>query len=224
MQAVILCAGKGIRLRPITDKIPKPMVCLAGKPIIEHSIEALPELIDELIIVVGYLSDQIINYFGENHKGRRIKYVKQDKLLGTGHALNICKEYLGERFLVFMGDNIYSEIDIESCIKYDNCMLTKEVMGETEGGRIVFDKTGNLENIIEGKHKRESSLINAGLYVLTRDFFNYELVKLDGREEYGLPQTILKMAKEVPVKIEKASSLIQITDERSLKQAEKLLK
>ncbi len=64
MQCVILAAGKGTRLRPLTDNTPKPLVPVAGKPLIDHTIDALPSAIDELILVVGYLGDQLRAHFG----------------------------------------------------------------------------------------------------------------------------------------------------------------
>ena len=113
MQAVLLAAGQGEKLRPITYDVPKPMIRIAGKNLIEHNIDQLPNEIDELIIVVGHLAPQIINHFGNEYKGKKITYVKQKKLLGTGHALSICKQHLKDRFLVMMSDDIYDRKDIE---------------------------------------------------------------------------------------------------------------
>jgi glucose-1-phosphate thymidylyltransferase len=199
------------------------MIRIAGKNLIEHNLESLPEKVDELIIVVNYLKEQIINHFGYNYKGKKIIYVRQKDMLGTGHALKICEKYLKNRFLIMMADDIYSKIDINKCLNYDNCILTKEVRGKFYGGRVKLDKDGNLEDIVEGVHNRKKSFSNVGLYVTTKDFFKYDLVKIPGRKEYGLPQTIVKMAKNIPISIERADNWIQISDLSGLKRAEKIL-
>lgn len=223
MQAVILAAGQGKRLRPLTYHIPKPMARIAGKNLLEHNIDKLPPEIDEIIFVVGHLGEQIINHFGNEYKGRRIKYVKQKDLLGTGHALHACKDILKDKFLVIMGDDIYSEDDIKKCLKYDLVMLASEVKGKFSGGRIKLNKDGFLEDIVEGTHKRNSSLVNTGLYVVNDKFFDYKLVPLEGKKEYGLPQTLIKMSKDYPIKIEKATSWYQISDLKGLERAKKIL-
>jgi NDP-sugar pyrophosphorylase family protein len=77
MQCVILAAGKGTRLRPLTDDIPKPLVLVAGKSLLEHIVAALPSAVDELIIVHGYLGEQIKAHCGEFYFGRKVTYVEQ---------------------------------------------------------------------------------------------------------------------------------------------------
>lgn len=222
MQAVILAAGRGVRMRPLTYQIPKPLIKIAGKCSLERNIESLPKEIDEVIIVIGYLGEQIKNYFGNEYNGRKIVYVKQGKLAGTGHALHLCRKKLCDRFLVIMGDDIYSSEDMVKCLKHDQCMLVKEVSGKFAGGRIKLTCNNCLEDIIEGVHKRKSSLVNTGLYVLDENFFKYDLVPIS-EKEYGLPQTLVKMAKDLPVKIEKCGFWIQLTDLPAIKRAEKLL-
>lgn len=224
MQAVILAAGQGTRLRPLTYASPKSLLRLAGKNLLEHNLECLPKKIDELIFVVGYLGDQIIGYFGNEFGGRKIKYVKQEELFGTGHALYLCKNLLKNRFLVMMGDDIYSENDIKKCLKHKNCMLIYGIEGKFAGGQIKFDDSGNLQDIIEGDHNSVKSFVNTGLYALTKDFFDYPLVLLEKKREYGLPQTLVKMAQEHPVKTEKADFWLQINDLDGLKNAENILK
>ena len=223
MQAVILAAGQGIRLRPLTYHIPKSMIRIAGKNLIEHNIDQLPDEIDELIMVVGYFSEQITNHFKDEFAGKKVKYVKQKKLLGTGQALHLCKNLLRERFLVIMGDDIYYRVDIKRCLAHENCMLTQEVYSKFIGGRIKLNSLGYLEDIVEGVHSKNKSLANAGLYVLTDKFFNYDLAPIKDRKECGLPQTLVKMAKDWPITITKASFWLQINDLAGLRRAEKIL-
>ena len=224
MQAVILAAGQGTRLRPITYDIPKPLIRIAGKSLVEYNIERLPDEIDELIFVVGYLAPQIINHFGREFAGRKVNYVKQKKLLGTGHALSLCEDIVKDRFLVIMGDDIYGGDDIRRCLKYEQCILTKEITGKFAGGRIKLNSSGHLKDIVEGIYSKGKSLVNTGLYVLTKKFFEYDLAPLKNKKEYGLPQTMVKMARDWPVKVERALFWLQISDLASLKRAEKILK
>lgn len=224
MQAIILAAGLGTRLRPLTYDTPKPMLKIGGKSLLEYNIERLPEEVDEIIFVVKYLKEQIVDFFGQEFNGRKVAYIEQDEPLGTGHALYVCKDKIRDRFLVLMGDDIYSKEDMKKCLQYDNCMLTNEIEGEFSGGRIQLTSDGNLQDIIEGKHSRDKSLVNTGFYVLKPEIFNYEPVQIPGSKEFGLPQTLVKMAKDYPVKIEKASEWIQISDIEGLKRAENILK
>jgi len=199
------------------------MIRIAGKNLIEHNIERLPDEIDEIILVVNYLAEQIINHFGNEFAGRKVKYVKQTKLLGTGHAIHSCRSLLDDKFLVLMGDDIYSAEDVKKCLEHDMCLLTKEIRGKFTGGRIKLSSSGHLEDIVEGVHKKKNSLLNIGLYVLSKRFFDYDLVQIPGRKEYGLPQTIVKVAEDYPVCIERAVSWLQISDIAGLKRAERVL-
>jgi len=223
MQAIFLAAGRGSRLQPLTNHVPKAMIRIEGKNLIEHNISKLPKEIDEIILVINYLSEQIINHFGKSFAGRKIKYIKQEKLLGTGHALHQCKDDLRGRFLVLMGDDIYHASDIKKSLKNKRTILTKEIKKEFTGGRIALNKKGDLDKIIEGQHKCKVNLVNTGLYVLDKNFFKYKLVKLKNKNEYGLPQTMVKMAKDYPIKIEKAFEWMQINDINGLKKAKKLI-
>jgi len=222
MQAVILAAGEGTRLRPLTYKTPKPLLKINGKCLMEYNIDQLPKEIDELVIVIGYKGDKIRKYFGNNYKGRKVIYVEQNDFLGTGHAVKACQGVLDKRFLVLMGDDIYSREDMKKMLQHNCAMLVKEVKGKFTGGRIVVDKDGCLEQIVEGQHESKVNYLNTAMYVLTDDYFKYPLVSIN-KKEYGLPQTMVQMIKDVPIKIVKASKWIQITDLNDYNKAKKLL-
>lgn len=218
-----MAAGLGTRLRPITNHVPKPMIRVGGKHLIQHNIEKLPEEIDELIFVVNYLKEQIQNHFGPEYLGRKITYIDQKEKLGTGHALLMCKHILKNKFIVINGDDIYSRKDMQKVIQNDNCMLVKEVYGKFNGGKIIFDENGNLLDIIEGEHQQGNSHVNTGFYALTKNFFDYDLVPIKNGAEYGLPQTMIQMSKDYPVKVEKANYWLQINTLADLEKAEKIL-
>ena len=96
MQLVILAAGKGTRMEPVTHKIPKPMVPLLGKPKLEWTLENLPSEIDEVLIVINHLGKQIEDHFGDEFCGKPIKYVLQEKLDGTSHSVDCDRRRLGD--------------------------------------------------------------------------------------------------------------------------------
>lgn len=221
MKAIILAAGEGTRLRPLTNKKPKVMVELAGKPIVEHNLEKLPEELDEIIFVVNYKKEQIINYFGNSFAGKKITYIEQEKLDGTGGAVDRCRDLVDSKFLVLMGDNVYTKKDIERCLEYENSMLVVEKDGPIAGGNVVVDENDKLLEIQEGKHEGKI-LFNAALHVISPEYFDYEPVEWKPGE-FGLPQTIVKMAQDHDVKIVKTDNWLQINTIEELEEAEKQL-
>ncbi len=106
--AVILAAGEGKRLRPLTNRRPKPMVPVANRPLLDHIVEAVAGAsIDRIVLVVGYRQERIRNYFGDGDEwGVTIEYVEQSTQLGTGHAVLQAEPIVDSRFLVLNGDRI----------------------------------------------------------------------------------------------------------------------
>lgn len=211
----------------LTSEIPKPMLVIGNKNLLEHKIERLPTIIDEIVFVVGYKGDSIRSYFGNTHGGRKIHYVVQEKLEGTGKALWCAKPLLHEKFIVMNGDDIYAEEDISKCLVFDFAILAKKRKEEEQGARIILNEEGKLKDIVElfdqmSEHKK-SDLINTGVYVLSKEFFDYELVKLTGKEEWGLPQTVVSLAKDHPVDIVVTDYWIPMTSPGDLEMGEKIL-
>lgn len=223
MQAVILAAGEGTRLRPLTETIPKCLIKVGGKTILEHIFSELPRDVHEVVLVVGHMKEQIKKQTGANFGGRRVRYVEQTDRLGTGHALSICKNILGDgKFLVLMGDNLYFRRDIENCLRHDLCLLAQQVESP-EGLGVLKIEDGILKDIIERPKLSVGTLVNCGLYVLDKRIFDYPLVPI-GPSEYGLPQTMVKMSLRHPIKIEKANFWLSINTIQDLKRADKYLK
>jgi NDP-sugar pyrophosphorylase family protein len=216
MQAVILAAGKGTRLKPLTDHRPKPLIEVEGKVLIDYVFDSLPESITEVIIVVGYLGEMVEEYLGNEYRGRKIKYAKQEDQKGTGHALWQCKDLLKEKFLILNSDDIHQRESLGKICEKNNGILVKKVKGEFSGGKVILDKKGNLVSIIEGNHQEKEALLNCGVYVLQKKFFDYKLVSIKGGEEYGLPQTIVKMSRDVPVEVSLVNSFFGINSLKDL--------
>src|SRR3989344_3175941 len=106
MKAVLLCAGKSTRTYPLTLTRPKPLLKVANKTILEHNIAALKNIADEIIMVVGYRQEMIVDFISENYSDLNVKYIEQKQQLGTGHAVSILKNHIKGRFILMLGDNI----------------------------------------------------------------------------------------------------------------------
>lgn len=225
MKAVILAAGKGTRMRELSIDTPKPLLKVKGKTLLQHKIEMLPESVDEVVIVVGYLKDKIVAEIGENCEGRKVTYVEQTELKGTAHSLFMAKDILkasGERFLVLMGDDLYSKRDMEECLRYDYSILVRDTDSLKDKAKVIFDEEGCITDIIEKYQVDEPGFVCSGMYSITPKIFDYEMVLLPNGE-YGLPQTILAMKDEVEIKAVEASFWIQITAPEDLVMAEEHL-
>jgi len=119
VKALFLAGGLGTRLRPITNDLPKPMVPIMGKPLLERNIEKLKSYgIDEVVLSTCYKPHKIDKYFGDGKKfGVKISYITEDKPLGTAGAIKNAEELLSDTFLVFNAD-ILSDIDIANMIRF----------------------------------------------------------------------------------------------------------
>jgi NDP-sugar pyrophosphorylase family protein len=224
MQAVILAAGRGERMKSLTRNLPKPMLKIKGKPLLEHKINALPKKIKEIIIIIGYRGEHIINYFKRYFAGRRIIYVYQHNFNGTGGALHLAKSVLRDKFLVIMGDDLYHKKDLEELIKYDLAIMGYEVSDPSLFGVIKTASRGHMLDVIEKPKRSPYKLANTGAYVISKDFFQEDLVDI-GRGEYGLPQTLARMAgkNKIKIKVTKARAWHPIGNPEDLKKAEENL-
>ncbi len=200
MQAVILAAGRGTRMGKLTARIPKPMLPLLGRPMLAWKLEMLPEAIDEVILVVGYLQEQIKDYFGEEWQGRKIRYVVQEELNGSGGAIYLMKDLLVGSTLVMNGDDLYHLDDLSLLIREESAVLGLYVDEAEPYGLLKTDALGNLRQITERPHGQKTGVINTGAYILHPHFFQYPLVEISATE-YGLPQTLVTMGKDYQVKV-----------------------
>jgi UDP-N-acetylglucosamine diphosphorylase / glucose-1-phosphate thymidylyltransferase / UDP-N-acetylgalactosamine diphosphorylase / glucosamine-1-phosphate N-acetyltransferase / galactosamine-1-phosphate N-acetyltransferase len=195
MQAVILAAGKGLRLRPFTEHHPKPLIPIADKALIEYTLETLPDQITEIIIVVGYLAEQIKDHLGDSWNGKPIKYVVQEKLQGTGDALLQAKDVVEQNFLVVNGDDLYAKKDLTALLQYPMSILAWQSSVPYQFGLKVDDNHKLLG------FDPKSTLMNCGAYHLTKEFFNTPLAEITVRDktEYSLPHTLVGIAEHEDV-------------------------
>jgi UDP-N-acetylglucosamine diphosphorylase/glucosamine-1-phosphate N-acetyltransferase len=173
MKAVILAAGEGNRMRPLTYTRPKVMLPLANKPILEHLlIELKKSGIKEFTIVVGYHSETIRQHFGDGARwGVSIDYVTQRKQLGTAHAVKMVEGFVKGKFLLANGDVLLKAEDIEKIMAKHNVTLSLIEMKDTKDLGVVEVVGNKLKAIHEKVAKPPSNLVNAGVYLLTPEIF-----------------------------------------------------
>lgn len=224
MQAVILAAGKGIRLHPLTCNTPKPMLKVLGRPIMTHLLDSLPGLVDEVIIVVGHLADRIKDHFGSDYQGRRIRYAHQRKQLGTFDALHAARAFLkGDSFLCLVGDDFYTTEDLDELARHDLAML---VMERDDPGRfnICIERDGFLHDIVKKpEHDFGPYLIFIGACVLTDDIFSEGIV-YNTQQEQSLPHAMLSLSRRHPIRMIRARFWHSVTSPEDISEAERLLR
>lgn len=207
MQAVILAAGKGERLAPITDNTPKALLDINGKLLIQHILNALPDSVREIHIIVGHLKNQIIKTIGYVSNNRPIFYTEQKTLNGTGGAIHLLKNKLSGTFLVVNGDDLYSEEDLERLAEHAAGILlfkTKESIPNSA----LLDEDGQFVGIEANPPKNEWKYRVCGAYIFDERFFNYPLasVTVRGHKEFSIPHTLVRMSKDIPIKTELATN------------------
>ena len=166
MKAIILAGGRGKRLRPITDYVPKPLIPIKNIPIIEWQIKYLKKFgISEIIVCSGYKTKMIENYLNNKKLGIKITFSVEDKPLGTGGAIKKAGKKIKDRsFLVINGDTI-TNIDLKKLIKKNNAIAAIQL--RTKFGILQTDKDKIMK--FDEKKEIENLWMNAGIYHLNKE-------------------------------------------------------
>ena len=200
MKAIILTAGEGTRMRPLTVTKPKTMLQVGGKPILQYNVESLRDAgIKDIILVVGYREDVIRDHFkdGSDH-GVNITYVTQEERLGTAHAIGSTRNNVEGKFIILNGDIIVDPVLIKDLIeKYQtenarSVLVLTEVDDPSSFGVVELDGD-RITNIIEKPSPGEapSNLINAGIYLFDDQIFKaIEITKKSQRGEYEITDSL----------------------------------
>jgi bifunctional UDP-N-acetylglucosamine pyrophosphorylase/glucosamine-1-phosphate N-acetyltransferase len=193
MEAVILAAGEGKRMRPLTASRPKSMLPVAGKPILEHIvIQAKRAGINDFVFVVGYKDEQITAYFGNGEKwGVRIFYRRQEQARGTADALRMAQGVVREKFMVFNGDIITNERDIRRLGQSNQITIGVKEVENPAGLGIIEEKDGVVQHIFEKAELPASKLANTGVYFMTDQIFSaINSTKESARGEFELTRSL----------------------------------
>ena len=209
MKALILAGGRGTRLGVLTQDRPKPMLPIAGIPMIERIMTAIAEQtpIRDFVLITGYLADVVKTYFGDGSQwGWTVEYVDQPSPLGVGHAVNCGAEKLSDSpFLMTYGDIMLDVANYGRAVKaYEDGLAsgTAAVVGLNwvedpwAGAAVYLDADGNIQRIQEkpAKGTAMTHWNNAGLFVFDPIIFEYTArVQPSARGEYELPDAITAM-------------------------------
>jgi len=221
LKAVILAAGKGTRMRDLTNEMPKPMLKVQDRPILEHIIEGLKESgIQEFLIVTGFKAEVVEDYFDDGTRWNvKILYARQMVQDGTGKAPELAMEFVGQDdFLLTYGDILvkpetYGEMisRFEALPEAAGLVTVTGSEDVTKGGLFFFDKDFFLEHLVEKpdlqqlEQLRQSGFLksgepawyNAGIYIFTPDLFRFtRKLQKSPRGEYELTDALSAMVQE----------------------------
>ncbi len=190
-------------MRPLTDFRPKCLVKINERPILDYIVEALPDAVTELVLVIGYRGDQVKEHCGDNFYGRPVTYVTQENpVAGTANALAVARSVLRDKFLVLMGDDLYGKDGLNRSVQHDLCVIAAE-SDEPEKFDVVIQKEdGTLNYFLEKSAEPPTNVVSTAAFVLDTRIFNYD-TKPDPRTgEMYLPVMVQQMAQDVPAAVE----------------------
>jgi len=200
MQCVILAAGKGSRLRPLTDEKPKPLVEVCGRPLLDHIVSAMPSAIKELIIVTGYKGEMIREYCGEEFHGRPVTYVEQTEINGPAKALWLCEEHIKGRFLFMFADDIHGTDDLARAVSFSRSIMATTSDNPERFGVLVRNPDGTIAEVVEKPEAPSSNLVATGPMVLDRNIFDFP-PESPINDEYFMPEIIMRYKEQYPIAV-----------------------
>jgi NDP-sugar pyrophosphorylase family protein len=204
MDAVILAAGLGTRLRPHTLSTPKPLLPVRGRPILDWTFGALPSSVDRVIVVVHHLAEQIDSYLRAQTHISEWLTVRQTEPRGTGDALRNCQHLLrSPHFLVINGDDLYGASDLAALARCEAGILVAPVDEPRRFGIVYRNADGTLEKLVEKPDLEGTWPANTGAYSFPRQVFEIEL-QLSARGEYEITDYITSLAQCRPVQVVEA--------------------
>ena len=197
MKAVVAAAGQGTRMRPLTDTRPKPMVPVAGRPILDHVLDAAAPHVDGFVVVVGYEGEQVREHVGAEYAGLPVEYVTQEEQLGTAHAIQQAEPHVDEAFLALNGDVVFDRDLVAGLADAaageggaDAAMALMTVENPSSFG-IVDTADGEVTSVVEKPENPPSNLANLGLYAFPAEVFDYIAdLELSERGEYEITDAL----------------------------------
>jgi bifunctional UDP-N-acetylglucosamine pyrophosphorylase/glucosamine-1-phosphate N-acetyltransferase len=200
MQTVILAAGEGTRMRPLTDATPKPMLPVADRPLVAHTADAAVDAgVDELVFVVGYRAQQVRSYFGERYRGVPVAYARQEEQLGTAHAVAAARDHLDGDFAVLNGDDLYDPASLDDLLSGGPAVGTYRVENPRAYG--VFEVSdGVVTGVVEKPDDPPSDRVNVGAYVFPAEARAWLDVPASERGEHELTDVLERAIEETTLR------------------------
>jgi NDP-sugar pyrophosphorylase family protein len=220
MDAVLLAAGLGTRLRPHTLTTPKPLLPVQGRPILDWTLGALPNAVDRVVVVVHYLAEQVDAYLARQTHFKEWVTVPQGDPRGTGDALRKCREQIrSDRFLVINGDDLFGADDLANLAACPAGVIVQEVQEPRKFGIAYLKPDGTLEKLIEKPDLPPPQLANTGAYVFPREVFEIE-IGLSPRGEYEITDYVSKLAALRPFRVVRSTFWYPIGTEETWQAAQ----
>ncbi|MCL4399938.1 nucleotidyltransferase family protein [Patescibacteria group bacterium] len=225
MKAILLTGGEGLRMRPLTENKPKPLIEINGWPLISHIAEKMPDKVTEFVIIVGYLGEQVRDYCGREFFGRPVTYTEQKEMKGTFHALETCRDLLkrDETFMVFYGDDLIDKKTAKE-LSNENLAVAVSLSEHPERFGVVEKNADNtVKRIVEKPDKFISDLVLSNGLTLNGKIFDYKPEPKNGGQYY-ISEAISKMVLDgYKFKIIEASFWIPLATPEDLKNVEKMI-
>ncbi len=222
MDAILLAAGLGTRLRPHTLTTPKPLLLVRGRPILDWILSALPPSVDRVIVVTHYLSEQIEAYLRSQTNVPEWVTIPQGKPQGTGDALRRCQVHVkSDTFLCLNGDDLFSGADLAKLARHQAGLLVSTVADPKKFGIAFLKPDGTLEKLVEKPNLSGPQLANTGAYVFPRRVFDLH-IGLSPRGEYEITDYISQLAAREPFHVVPASFWFPIGTEEAWNAAQQL--
>ncbi|MCP6726845.1 MAG: sugar phosphate nucleotidyltransferase [Patescibacteria group bacterium] len=221
MQAVIFAAGKGIRMRPLTNSTPKSLLSVGDTSILEHNLSQLAGLVNEVILVVGYKGEMIESKLGDSYGDIKIKYVWQSTQKGTGDAALQAAPFLDESCLFLNGDDLYHKDDIAALLKIFPAIMVAESEHPENFGVITTNGNRVIE-LLEKPENPTSKLVNTGAYHLPSSILKVSIQK-SVRGEYEFTDYVKQVLQNSSLFYSVAEKWFPIATPESLDAAENFL-
>ena len=194
MYGVVLCAGQGTRMAPLTDRRPKPLLPVGDRTLVEHVLDACLEVVDEFVLVVGYRGEDVREELGDQYRDRPITYVQQLEQRGTAHAIAQARDAIDERFLVLNGD-VLIDASLPQALGEtgSTAMAGTRVPDPSSYGVLTVDD-GAVTDLVEKPDEPPTDLANVGCYAFEPDVFEYiDRTEESERGEYEITETIERL-------------------------------
>ena len=196
MKAVILAAGEGTRMRPLTEDTPKPLLPVAGKPIIQHNIDLIEDKVDEIIVVAGYKIEQFEDYFSETD----VTVIEQKEARGTADAALQARDLVDDKTLIMNGDDIYGK-DVRNITEHSTAFAAARAE-KPENFGVLDTSEGEIISIVEKPDEPPTDLVNIGCYLVKSRFFELlENVEVSERGEYEITDALSMYVAEEDVNV-----------------------
>lgn len=208
MKALVLAAGEGTRLRPLTVETPKPLLLVGGKPLLTHSLEALREAgVSEVVLVIGHCGNQFRQLYRDGSDlGLKIDYVEQRERKGTAHAIGMGEDFFDAPFFCLAGDVLVSAEDLLAMRARlgdaAGTVMSAAVVDDPRPFGVLTVEDGMLQGIEEKPQDPKSLLINSSIYLMRPSIFDFiRRTELSRRGEYEITDSLQIMSREEGVAV-----------------------